>query len=168
MESGPSGGSGFVVGRVPENMCMGPGLTHVKGLGCFGGQDKIRRIGIRDRGRGQGPGEYTSGSISFTESLVKKQAILVEKFSKSNELEELHKHQSREEGEYDRFHVAKSKTKEEAAVTGTTMPDDLALMAIVAGGVRRGCVYRAGSEAVHLRAESSRAPYFRGLASIGP
>lgn len=31
IELGPFGGSRFMVGRVPEKMCIGPGLTHVKG-----------------------------------------------------------------------------------------------------------------------------------------
>ncbi|KAI5677382.1 hypothetical protein M9H77_08332 [Catharanthus roseus] len=87
-------------------------------------------------------------------------AILAERFSKSKELEKLHKYRSREkEGSMEileRFHKAKRKAKEEATATGTAMPDDLALMAIVAGG------------AIHLRGESGGAQSCRGLTSIGP
>ncbi|KAI5657741.1 hypothetical protein M9H77_26534 [Catharanthus roseus] len=63
------------------------------------------------------------------------QGILVERFSKNNELEELHKHL------YliyiERFHEAKRKAQEEAA------------------GMNHGHAYRARSEIAHLRAESS-------------
>ncbi|KAI5663455.1 hypothetical protein M9H77_22778 [Catharanthus roseus] len=44
----------------------------------------------------------------------------------------------------------------------------LALMAIVAGGIRLGRVYGARSEVVNLRAKSSWAPSCRGLTPIGP
>ncbi|KAI5668807.1 hypothetical protein M9H77_18660 [Catharanthus roseus] len=94
------------------------------------------------------------------------QAILIEKFLKSKELEELHKYQLGEKGVCERFHEAKWKFEEKATVMGTTVLDDLALMVIVVRGVRQGCVYGAGSEAIHLRAESSRAPSCRGLAPI--
>ncbi|KAI5657305.1 hypothetical protein M9H77_26098 [Catharanthus roseus] len=135
-----------------EKICMGPGLTHVKGLRYFDGD---------------------SGNTP--------QAILVEKFSKSKELEELHKHHS---GQKERKYVILpqkssgiiclifyivgeiSRGKEEATTMGIPVPDDLDLMAIVARGVRCGRVYGAGSEAVPLRAESSQ-PSCRGLASIG-
>ncbi|KAI5666964.1 hypothetical protein M9H77_16817 [Catharanthus roseus] len=96
------------------------------------------------------------------------QAKFVDQFSKSKELEELYKHQSGEEGENERFHEAKKKVEEEAAVTGTVVPDNLAFMAIVVGGVRRGHVYGAGLEVVHLRAESSQTLSCRGLALICP
>lgn len=45
----------------------------------------------------------------------------------------------------------KRKAEGEAAATGTTMPDDLYLRVIVAGGMRRRRLYRAGSEVVHLK-----------------
>ncbi|KAI5681074.1 hypothetical protein M9H77_02301 [Catharanthus roseus] len=90
------------------------------------------------------PGKHIGGSISFTKSLGKKPAILVERFSKSKELEELYKHHLGEkQGEcmdftskgfwYERVHKMKQKA-EEAAPTGTAVPDDLALMAIVVLG----------------------------------
>ncbi|KAI5674514.1 hypothetical protein M9H77_14878 [Catharanthus roseus] len=53
----------------------------------------------------------------------------------------------------ERFHEARRKAEEETAVAGTIVPDNLALMATVAGGERRGRMYEVGSEAVHLRAE---------------
>ncbi|KAI5649087.1 hypothetical protein M9H77_35092 [Catharanthus roseus] len=98
----------------------------------------------------------------FTESLAKK--ILIEKFLKSKELQELHKHHSGEkEGEYVDF------TSEELWVCcdhGITVPDDLAIMAIVAGGMKYGRVYEVGSEVVHLKAESNWTVSYRGLAPI--
>ncbi|KAI5656850.1 hypothetical protein M9H77_25643 [Catharanthus roseus] len=48
-----------------------------------------------------------------------------------------------------------SRAEEKDATTDTTVPNDLALMAIVAGDVSYGRVYGVGSEAAHLRAESS-------------
>ncbi|KAI5653756.1 hypothetical protein M9H77_30943 [Catharanthus roseus] len=91
---------------------------------------------------GRGPGKHTSGSISFT------QAILLKKFLKHKELEELHKHQS---GEYVDYHSeefwAKRKAEGKAVATGTVLPDDLAFMSIVARDVRCRLFYGAGSEA---------------------
>ncbi|KAI5662780.1 hypothetical protein M9H77_22103 [Catharanthus roseus] len=49
------------------------------------------------------------------------------------------------------------KAEEEAAEHGAPMPDNLQLMAIISGGLSRDLLYVAGSEAAHLRAESSRA-----------
>ncbi|KAI5666802.1 hypothetical protein M9H77_16655 [Catharanthus roseus] len=69
--------------------------------------------------------------------------------------------------EKERFHEVKRKVEEEAALTGTPLSDDLDLMAIVTGGVRRRRVYGAGSETVHLRAESSQAPSCKGLGLMG-
>ncbi|KAI5657069.1 hypothetical protein M9H77_25862 [Catharanthus roseus] len=95
------------------------------------------------------------------------QAILVERFSKSKELEELHKHRT----VYliniiQRFHEVKRKAEEEAAATGTVVPDNLAITAIVAGGMNHGCVYRAILKAAHLRAKSSWPLLVEGLAPI--
>ncbi|KAI5678111.1 hypothetical protein M9H77_09061 [Catharanthus roseus] len=72
------------------------------------------------------------GSISFIESLAKK------------ELEELYKHHSKEEGFY------------------------LRRLLSISEGVRSKRIYKAGSEAVHFKAESSRASSYRRLAPIGP
>ncbi|KAI5653521.1 hypothetical protein M9H77_30708 [Catharanthus roseus] len=92
------------------------------------------------------------------------QAILTKRFSKSKELEKLHQASHGGEaggvrGFYFRrvllkFHEVKRKVKEEAMETGTIMPDDLALMAMIAGGMSYGRVYGVGSEAAHLRARS--------------
>ncbi|KAI5668843.1 hypothetical protein M9H77_18696 [Catharanthus roseus] len=67
----------------------------------------------------------------------------------------------------ERFYKVKRKVEEEVVVPSTAVSDDLALITIVAGGVRHGHVYGAGSEAVHLRAKSSRTLSCRGLAPLG-
>ncbi|KAI5673742.1 hypothetical protein M9H77_14106 [Catharanthus roseus] len=64
----------------------------------------------------------------------------------------------------EKFYEVRRKAEEESAGSGTAMPDDLQLMAIVAGRVSRGLLYGAGSEAAHFIAESSRAKV--GLASV--
>lgn len=46
--------------------------------------------------------------------------------------------------------------KEEAVAIGSAMPDELQLMATVAGGLSRDWLYGVGSEATHLKAESSQ------------
>ncbi|KAI5677126.1 hypothetical protein M9H77_08076 [Catharanthus roseus] len=105
--------------------------------------------------------KHTSGSISFTKQISKKvitvlfflqQADLSERFSKSKYLEELHKNKKWDKtGQY-----LRQKVEEEAATTGTAMPDELHLMAIVASGLSRAGLYRVVLEATHLRAESSQ------------
>ncbi|KAI5669981.1 hypothetical protein M9H77_19834 [Catharanthus roseus] len=103
-----------------------------------------------------GPGKHT-------------QAILAKIFSKSKELEERHKHRSEEkQGEYERFHEMKRRVEEEAGAMGAIVLDNLYLMATIAGGISCGCIYRARSEEVHLRDESSHAPSCRELALIKP
>ncbi|KAI5648341.1 hypothetical protein M9H77_34346 [Catharanthus roseus] len=86
---------------------------------------------------------------------LKRKTDLMERLSKSRHLEELHKHQSGDKkGQYvdfhseefwARFHEVRQKGEEEA------------LLAIVSGGLDRSRLYGVGSEAAHLRAESSRA-----------
>ncbi|KAI5654567.1 hypothetical protein M9H77_31754 [Catharanthus roseus] len=50
---------------------------------------------------GQGPEKHTDGSISFIEMIVKWQKDLIERFSRSKYLEELHQHQNeKKKGEY--------------------------------------------------------------------
>ncbi|KAI5673700.1 hypothetical protein M9H77_14064 [Catharanthus roseus] len=108
-------------------------------------------IHVKSQGCLGGQGKYSNegfdgrhlkrcGSISFTEFLTRKE----------------------------RFHEVKRMAEKEATTTGTTMPDDLALMAIVAGGVRHECVYEVGSEAVYLRVKSSWILSCTGLAPIMP
>ncbi|KAI5672460.1 hypothetical protein M9H77_12824 [Catharanthus roseus] len=106
-------------------------------------------------------------SISFTEHQLKRQADLTERFSKSRHLEELHKYQTWDKKEqyvdtfseefWAKFHKAQQKAEEEATATGAPMPDDLQLMATTPGGLIRGQLYGAGSQATHLRVENSRA-----------
>ncbi|KAI5667856.1 hypothetical protein M9H77_17709 [Catharanthus roseus] len=55
-----------------------------------------------------------------------------------------------------KFHEARQKAKEEAAATGTPMPDDLQLMATISDGLSCNQLYGAGPEAAHLRVESSQ------------
>ncbi|KAI5674075.1 hypothetical protein M9H77_14439 [Catharanthus roseus] len=83
----------------------------------------------RNEGRGEGDPRNTQ------------QAILVEKFSKSKELEELHKHHLGRRR--CRFYLRRlleeilrggRKAEKEAVAMGTAVPDNLAHMAIVAGG----------------------------------
>ncbi|KAI5666525.1 hypothetical protein M9H77_16378 [Catharanthus roseus] len=90
-----------------------------------------------NRTQGQRARKHTGGSISFTEKIMIWQKDLTERFSWSKYLEELHKHQKREK---------KGKAKEDAEESGTPMPNDLQLMAIVADGVSRSCLHEAGSE----------------------
>ncbi|KAI5661148.1 hypothetical protein M9H77_20471 [Catharanthus roseus] len=98
------------------------------------------------------------GFISFTMSLIKKQAVLAERFSRSKELEELHKDRKGEKkGERKKFYKIKKKAKEEAATMSTTVPDDLRLMAIEVGGMTCNHLYGAIGP-----------PSYRGLALIGP
>ncbi|KAI5663950.1 hypothetical protein M9H77_23273 [Catharanthus roseus] len=106
--------------------------------------------------RGWGAEKHKGGSISFTETIVKWQKDLIERFSWSKYLKELHKHQ-KERRRGKKFHEVRRKAEEDAEASGTPMPDDLQLMAIIAGGVNRGHLYRAGSKAVHFIDESSRA-----------
>ncbi|KAI5682310.1 hypothetical protein M9H77_03538 [Catharanthus roseus] len=105
----------------------------------------------------QGVGKHTGGSISFMEHRLMRQAYLTDRFFKSRNLEELHKHQTRDRkgvcgfsirGVLMKFHEARQKAEEEVVAIGTLMPDDLQLLGTIA----------AGSEAVHLKAESNRAP----------
>ncbi|KAI5682908.1 hypothetical protein M9H77_04136 [Catharanthus roseus] len=83
------------------------------------------------------------------------QADLIERFSKSRHLEELYKYQTGDKkGQYvDTFSEEFSVT----AATGAPMPNDLQLMATIFGGLSHDRLYGAGSEAAHLRAESSQA-----------
>ncbi|KAI5677670.1 hypothetical protein M9H77_08620 [Catharanthus roseus] len=83
---------------------------------------------------------------------------LTERFSKSRHLEELHKHQTgNKKGQYVDFHSEEFwKAEEKVAATGAPMPRDLQLMSTISGGLSRGSLYGAGSEAAHLRAESSQ------------
>ncbi|KAI5672160.1 hypothetical protein M9H77_12524 [Catharanthus roseus] len=127
---------------------------------------RTRRTRIRDGGRR--PIKHTGGFISFTKSLVKKQAVLAERFSRSKELEELHKDRKEEKKRGKKFYKIKKKAKEEVAVTVTTIPDDLHLMTIAAGGMTRSNLYGASSEATHLRVKSNHTPSCRGLALIRP
>lgn len=60
------------------------------------------------------------------------------------------------------------KAWEESVATDTIELDDLHLMLIVAGGMSWGHLYGASLESSHLRAESSGAPFCRGLALIRP
>ncbi|KAI5678459.1 hypothetical protein M9H77_09409 [Catharanthus roseus] len=95
------------------------------------------------------------------------QADLMERFSKSRHLGELHKHQTGDKkGQYmdfhseefwKKFHEARQKAEEEASTTGSPMPDDLQLMATIFGGLSHSRLYAAGLEATHLRIENSRA-----------
>ncbi|KAI5680720.1 hypothetical protein M9H77_01947 [Catharanthus roseus] len=78
---------------------------------------------------------------------VLQQKDLTEWVSRSKCLEELHKHQKGE----------KKGTKEDAEASGTTMPDDLQLMAIVAGGVSCNRFYGTGMEAAHFITENKQA-----------
>ncbi|KAI5658837.1 hypothetical protein M9H77_27630 [Catharanthus roseus] len=64
---------------------------------------------------------------------------------------------------WEKFHEVCRKAEEDAEASSTAMPDNLQLMAITAGGVSRGRLYSAGSEAFHFIAESSQAA--AGLAS---
>ncbi|KAI5654458.1 hypothetical protein M9H77_31645 [Catharanthus roseus] len=118
---------------------------------------------MRDKGDEDGTRETHRIYCCFAANVLNK------RFSKSNELEELHKHHSgKKDEEYERFHEAKRKAKKEAAATGTAMPDDLALTTTVAEGVSCGRVCGVRLEAVHLRAKSGQAPSCRGLAPIWP
>ncbi|KAI5666629.1 hypothetical protein M9H77_16482 [Catharanthus roseus] len=94
------------------------------------------------------------------------QADLIERFSKSRHLEELHKLAEDKKMQYmdifsekfwTKFHEAPKKAEEEAAATSIPIPDDLQLMAIISGGLSRDRLYGAGSNAAHIRAESSGA-----------
>ncbi|KAI5662857.1 hypothetical protein M9H77_22180 [Catharanthus roseus] len=84
-----------------------------------------------------------------------KQVDLTERFSKSRHLEELHKHQGMDK-KRKRFHEARQKAEEEVATKVVLFSDDFELMATVSGGLDRGQLYKIGSKAAHLRAESSR------------
>ncbi|KAI5675628.1 hypothetical protein M9H77_06578 [Catharanthus roseus] len=92
-----------------------------------------------------------------------KQTDLMEWFSKSRHLEELHKHQSGDKkGQYvdflsEEFWMSFGYAKEEATAMSILLPDDLQLMATVSGGLDLDQLYGAGSEAAHLRVERSRA-----------
>ncbi|KAI5681782.1 hypothetical protein M9H77_03010 [Catharanthus roseus] len=111
----------------------------------------IRGAGLRDREDGE-PGSTW-------------QKDLIERFSLSKYLEELHKHQKGEKNvEYadfysaqfwKKFHEVRKKAEEDAEASSTPMLDDLQLMAIVACGVSRGRLYGAGSKAAHFIAESN-------------
>ncbi|KAI5667812.1 hypothetical protein M9H77_17665 [Catharanthus roseus] len=97
----------------------------------------------RNRNKGRGVSEQESTH----------QTDLIERFSKSRHLEELHKHQTRDKkGQYTKFHEARQKAEEEAATTGTPMPHDLQLMATISTGLSHGWLYKADSKAAHLRA----------------
>ncbi|KAI5654179.1 hypothetical protein M9H77_31366 [Catharanthus roseus] len=124
---------------------------------------------------GRGSWKHISGSISFTESLTKN--ILKEQGVGGDAQASLRGVRGFTSGVlgmyliniklviiiyltfilYERFHKAKRKAEKEATATGTAIHDDLALMAIVAGGVSRECVYGVGLEVAHMRLESSRA-----------
>ncbi|KAI5674307.1 hypothetical protein M9H77_14671 [Catharanthus roseus] len=56
-----------------------------------------------------------------------------------------------------KFHEFRRKAEEDVEASGTAMPNDLQLIAIVAGGMSRTCLYEVGSKATHLIVESSRA-----------
>ncbi|KAI5664768.1 hypothetical protein M9H77_24091 [Catharanthus roseus] len=95
---------------------------------------------------GQGFGKHTGGSISCTKMIVKWD--LTKRLSLSKYLEELHKHQKREKKrEYVDFCSAEFWAEEDDKSSGTAIPHDLQLMAIVAGGPSRDRLYGVGSEA---------------------
>ncbi|KAI5666344.1 hypothetical protein M9H77_16197 [Catharanthus roseus] len=88
--------------------------------------------GIRMRARGLGSEEAHRWVYILQRASVE-EADLMDIFSKSKHLDELHKHQTRK-GQYldfhskefwTKFHKARQKAEEEAAATGTSMPDDL-------------------------------------------
>ncbi|KAI5682619.1 hypothetical protein M9H77_03847 [Catharanthus roseus] len=126
MESGPPGGQS--VEKIEDS-------ASIRIMDIMG---DIRKDG------GRGPEKHIGGSISFSESLTKKQAILFKRFSKSKELKEQHKHRSGgEAGRVRRFYFRTileiSRGEEEGRGGGCgdrhTCADNLADMAIVVGGV---------------------------------
>ncbi|KAI5666370.1 hypothetical protein M9H77_16223 [Catharanthus roseus] len=92
--------------------------------------------------------------IGGTRLKTRKQKDLTKRFSRSKYFEELHKHQKgKKKG--GKFHEVRRKTEEDTEASGTAMPDDLQLMAIVAGRTSCGHLYRARSEVAHLIAKSN-------------
>ncbi|KAI5663064.1 hypothetical protein M9H77_22387 [Catharanthus roseus] len=100
--------------------------------------------------RGRGNGDKGSMRVGPSTSST----TLAERFSRSKELEELHKHRFGEEKGEERFYELKRKAEEEASVMDTTVPNDLRLMAIAASSMSCGRLYVAGSEAAHLIVEA--------------
>ncbi|KAI5666155.1 hypothetical protein M9H77_16008 [Catharanthus roseus] len=99
----------------------------------------------RNEGQGDGDPKNTSVGPFPSPSLSRKRVGGAAQASHGGEVGE------------ERFHGTKRKVEEEAAVTGKVVPDDLALMAKVAGNVSCGLVYRAGLGEAHLRFESNQA-----------
>ncbi|KAI5662002.1 hypothetical protein M9H77_21325 [Catharanthus roseus] len=154
-------------------MCMGLGLTYIKGRRCLGGQDyrkNLRFLALsqqnkKNRNEGSGKGgeegkgiQETHRWIHFLHQVSREEAsdISCEILEEQGVGEVAQASHGKKSGG-ERFHETKRKAKE-AMARGTTVSDDLALMAIVATGMSYGRVYRTGSEVAHLRTENSRAP----------
>ncbi|KAI5668032.1 hypothetical protein M9H77_17885 [Catharanthus roseus] len=99
--------------------------------------------------------ETCMGGLGKSCVVVLQQSDLSWRFSKSKQ--EPHKHQKGDKKrQYVDFKLAEFWTDEEAAATSTALPNDLHLMVTVAGGLSRGHLYGAGSEAADFRAESKQ------------
>ncbi|KAI5682962.1 hypothetical protein M9H77_04190 [Catharanthus roseus] len=155
-----SGSSGLtIVGlrscQMSSDMRMGPDITHHQDEACKGdqGQRPDKRFAWGSSSR-EKEARLDFGDVLGADD---EQADLTERFSKSKHLEELHKHQKEnKKGQYSKFHEARQRPEEKAAAMGAAMPDELLLMATIAGGLNPNWLFGAGSEAVHLKAESSR------------
>ncbi|KAI5680814.1 hypothetical protein M9H77_02041 [Catharanthus roseus] len=113
---------------------------------CFGFGDvlgaddevlgKMKGTRIKDEGLRSGEAHmwfYILHKISVEE------ANLTERFSKSKQLEELHKHQTGDKkGQYMDFQSKEFKAEEETTATGADMPNELHHMATIAGGLSHG------------------------------
>ncbi|KAI5649639.1 hypothetical protein M9H77_35644 [Catharanthus roseus] len=107
----------------------------------------------------EGPGGWGAGKHIDARGLI-------ERFSKSKHLEELHKYQNGDKKEqymdflseefWSKFHEAQQRVEEEIAATGIAMPDEVQLMATIVGGLSLSQLYGAGWEEAYLRAKSSR------------
>ncbi|KAI5666278.1 hypothetical protein M9H77_16131 [Catharanthus roseus] len=143
-------------GKSFRNDCMGSGLLYDQD------KDGIRRNRPQGQG-GWGVRKHTGSSISFTWTIVK--WVLPEQVlgraSQTSEGEEEEEEEgicrfmlNRVQGEISR---GLEKAKEDAEALGTAMPDHFQLMATVDGRTSCDHLYGAGSEAIHLIAESNRA-----------
>ncbi|KAI5662973.1 hypothetical protein M9H77_22296 [Catharanthus roseus] len=118
-------------------MCMGSDLLH--------DQDEDG-MGVK----GKRPIKGFVGQCSGKKQEVV-QKDLTKRHSRSKYIEELHKHQKGEKkGEYEKFQEIQRKAEEDAEASSNIVPDDLQLMAIVAGGVNRSYLYGAGFKAAHF------------------
>ncbi|KAI5673509.1 hypothetical protein M9H77_13873 [Catharanthus roseus] len=135
-------------------MCIGPGLTHVKDSRCLRRQGKHSHEDLM--------GDIRKDTSDISLEIHKEQrvggAVQASFRREAGGVRRFHFRRVLVIIIYLTFYIVREISREEeegrggAATTATAVPNDLALMATVAGVMSRRRVYGAGSEVAHLRA----------------